>query len=79
MTSNLNENTQRAIVLQLLREDHPQDWSRAELQHELSDVEPLVNSALARLKAEGVAVLRGEQVRASRCARHIDFLELIAI
>jgi hypothetical protein len=71
---------QRAIVLQLLREDHPERWSRAELEREVSNIKPLdISDALAQLNAEGVAVLEAEQVQASGCARYLDALELICI
>ena len=71
---------ERAIVLQLLRDDHRDCWSRAELERELSDIAPLdISDALARLQTEGVVVLEGEQVRASGCARYLDALEVICI
>jgi hypothetical protein len=71
---------ERAIVLQLLRDDHPHRWSRAELEREISTIEPLdISDALAQLSAAGVVALEGEQVRASGCARHLDALNLICI
>jgi hypothetical protein len=71
---------ERAIVLQLLRDDHRDCWSRAELERELSDIEPLdISDALARLHVEGVVVLEGEQVRASGCTRRLDALEVICV
>jgi hypothetical protein len=71
---------QRAIVLQVLRDDHPQRWPRAELESKVSDIEPLlITDAFAQLHAEGVVVVEGEQVQASRCARHLDTLGLIAV
>jgi DNA-binding HxlR family transcriptional regulator len=71
---------QRAIVLQTLRDDHDEKWTRAELEQEASDIEPLtVSEALMTLEAEGVLILEGEHVEASRCARHLDELELISI
>ena len=71
---------QRAIVLQLLRDDHPERWSRAELEREVSNIKPLdISDALAQLNAEGVVVLEAEQVQASACARYLDALELICI
>jgi DNA-binding GntR family transcriptional regulator len=43
-------------------------------------IEPrVVRTALVRLEAEGVVILNGEMVTASRCARHIDALGLIGI
>jgi hypothetical protein len=71
---------QRAIVLQVLRDDHPERWTRAELRGEVSDMTATtVRAALAKLQAEGVVVVDSEDVRASRCARHLDKLELISI
>lgn len=71
---------ERAIVLQVLRDDHPERWTRAELEAEVSDFAPVtVNEALVRLEAEGVVILDGENVEASRCARRMDALELVSI
>jgi len=71
---------QRALVLQLLRNDRPERWSRAELEREVSNIEPLdISDALAQLNAEGVVVLEAEQVQASACARYLDALELICV
>jgi len=71
---------ERAIILLLLLDDHPERWSRAELESQVSDIEPLLfNDALAQLHAEGVVVVEDERVQASPCARHLDTLELIAV
>ncbi len=71
---------ERAIVLQVLRDDHPECWTRAELEAEVFDFAPVVvNEALVRLEAEGVVILDGENVEASRCARRMDALELVSI
>jgi hypothetical protein len=71
---------QRAIVLQVLRDDHPDRWTRVELEQAASDIEPLtVSDALMALDAEGVVILDGEHVEASRCARHLDSIELIGV
>jgi len=71
---------ERAIVCQVLRDDHPERWSRAELERAITTSAPLaISDALARLDAEGVVVLDGEQVQASGCARYLDALELICI
>lgn len=75
-----SEIAQRAIVLQLLRDDHPERWSRAELEREVSNIEPLdISDALARLNADGVVELEGEHAQASACARYLDALELICV
>jgi hypothetical protein len=71
---------QRAIVLQVLRDDHDPRWSRAELRREASDLDPqAVRDGLARLEAEGISVTGGRHVIASRCVRHLDALELVSI
>lgn len=71
---------ERAVVLQVLRDDRDEHWSRAVLAGELADVERSVfERALARLQAEDVLDVDGCDVRASRAARHLDELELIAV
>lgn len=74
------EIAERAIVLQVLRDDHDERWSRAELELEAYDIAPLMlGDALARLSEEGVVHLAGELVWASRCARHLDALGMVSI
>lgn len=74
------EIAERAIVLQVLRDDHNPRWSRAELELEIFDIAPLtVADALERLSREGVVHLGGEQVWASRCALHLDNLGMVSI
>jgi DNA-binding HxlR family transcriptional regulator len=71
---------ERAIVFQVLRDDHPERWSRAELERAITTITPLaISDALEQLHAEGVVDLDGEQVKASGCARYLDALELICI
>jgi hypothetical protein len=72
---------QRAIVLQVLRDDHPEPWTRAELERQLSDFLPEeVEAAIEDLAAEGVLTISDDEaIRASRCARHLDALELVSI
>jgi hypothetical protein len=70
--------TERSLVLIVL--DHPERCSRAELEIELHDIEPLLLcNALAHLHAEGVVILDGETVTASPCARHMDALGVIGV
>ena len=58
---------QQAIVLQVLRDDHAKQWTRTELEQEVSDIEPLtISDALMTLETEGVVILGGEHVEASR-------------
>jgi hypothetical protein len=71
---------ERAIVFQVLRDDHPEKWTRAELEQEASDIDPLtVSDALAHLATEDVVILDGEHVEASACTRHLDTLDLIGV
>lgn len=71
---------QRAIVLQVLRPDHVEPWTRAELESEIYDIEPLaISDALALLDADGVVNVAGEEVRASRAARRLDALGMVSI
>ncbi len=71
---------ERAIVLQALRDDHDERWTRAELEEQVSDLPPqAVRDGLVRLEAERVLVTEGEHVLASRCVRHLDRLELASI
>jgi hypothetical protein len=68
---------ERAVVLQVLRDDHPGCWTRAEL---VSSIEPrAVQAALTQLEVEGVVILDGEMVTASRSALRLDALGLICV
>lgn len=76
------ERAKRGIVLQVLRDDHPEPWTRAErLQRELVDVLPEeIEVAVEDLAAEGVLTIADdESIRASLCAWTLDALELISI
>jgi hypothetical protein len=70
---------ERAVVLQLLRDDHVQDWSRVELAGELGAEAPAIEAVLSRLHAEGVVRLDDDRISASSATRRLDYLELIAI
>jgi hypothetical protein len=71
---------QRAIVLQVLRDDHDDRWSRAELEREIYDIEPAaIAEALERLRQEGVVHLSGDLVWASRAALWLDGLGMVSI
>jgi predicted transcriptional regulator len=74
------EQAERAIALQVLRDDHPEQWTRAELEAEIGDRDAqAITDALTRLEAEGVVILDGEHVRASACAWRMDALGLVSI
>ena len=75
---------ERAIVLQLLRDDHERKWSRAQLRSELeADGEEIdreaIDEAVVRLEREGVLGATEREVWASSAARHLDELELIGV
>jgi hypothetical protein len=70
----------RAIVLQVLRDDHEEWWTRAELLEEVDDIDPAIATAeLQRLADEGVVIVDGERVTASPCALCLDALDLIGV
>jgi hypothetical protein len=74
------DTAERAIVLQVLREDHDERWSRAELEREIFDIPPSeIADALERLRQEGVVDLSGDLVWASRCAQRLDALGMVSI
>jgi DNA-binding HxlR family transcriptional regulator len=71
---------ERAIVLQILSDDHEQHCPRSELKRAIYDVEPAtLERALVRLEHEGVLHLEGSGVRASRAVRRLDELELVGL
>jgi hypothetical protein len=71
---------ERAIILQLLREDHEPMWSRGQLMTELqSNRSELVEEALRRLEQEGVLGFSEQAAWASRAARRLDELGLIGV
>lgn len=74
------QQAERAIVLQVLRDEHPQRWTRSELETQLDRVDALtVNDAIELLARDGVVILDGENVRAATCARRLDDLGLVTI
>jgi hypothetical protein len=70
---------ERGIVLTLLAEEHDECWARAELAARMRADRSALDGALERLRAEGVVLLKGEDVLASPCARRLDALELIGV
>jgi hypothetical protein len=67
------------IVLSVLRDDHPDAWSISELHAEIGYEREDITDAVDSLKAVGVVVLDGEQVRPSQATARIDALDLICI
>jgi hypothetical protein len=70
---------ERAIVLQLLRDDRERRWSRAELGAEIDAEASAVEEALRRLSGEGVVCLSERDAWASAAARRLDELGLIGL
>jgi hypothetical protein len=71
---------QRAIVLQLLRDDRPRRWTQADLAAELAAERSLVEAALQALHGDGVLIQGDDgEVWASRAALRLDELKLVAI
>jgi hypothetical protein len=71
---------ERAIVLQLLSDEHHTRWSRRELTHALAHLPASdLSEAILRLDADGVLERRGERIWASRPTRRLDELALIAV
>jgi DNA-binding HxlR family transcriptional regulator len=71
---------QRAIVLRVLDGDHAEQWLRAELAEEVSDLGPAVlDEAVERLERDGVIHREGDSVWAARPVRCLDELELIGV
>lgn len=71
---------ERAVVLQVLRDDHPRRWTRAELRSEIYDIAPeAIRQALKRLETHGVICVEGREIWASKCARRLDMLGMVSI
>jgi hypothetical protein len=70
----------RAIILQLLRDDHRERWSDKQIERALRDFKPeAIHNAIVRLEAVGVICCLDEFIGASRCAQYLDSLQLISI
>lgn len=71
---------ERAVVLQVLRDDHERLWPVGELRVGLAPIEaPVVASAVDRLEQAGVVRVLFASVWASSAARRLDDLGLIAV
>jgi hypothetical protein len=72
--------TERIVLFALLHKAHAQEWSRAELEADLYDVDPdAISGSLASLIAVGVVSLSCGMVLASPAVRRIDALDMICI
>jgi hypothetical protein len=75
---------ERAIVLQLLRDDRERTWSLAQLRTELQAKrsglgEEAVKQAMGRLEWDGVLEVSEQAAWASNAARALDELGLICV
>lgn len=71
---------ERAIVLQVLRNDKDPHWTLAELQAETYDIDPsTLCDALSRLERHGIIEACDDVVVASRAALHLDVLGMVSI
>jgi hypothetical protein len=71
---------ERTIVLQLLRDDHDDDWLRIELADELGPADPIaIRDALTHLEEQGVVACTGETIRASHAMICLNELDVIAV
>jgi hypothetical protein len=71
---------ERAIVLQLLRDDHRERWSDKQIERALDDFKPeAIRKAIVSLEAGGVICCLDEFIGASRSAQYLDSLDLIGI
>ena len=79
-----DETLERAIVLQLLRDDHERRWSHAQLAIELeADGEAIereaIDEAVRGLERAGVLGCTEQEVWASDAAWRLDELDLIGV
>jgi hypothetical protein len=71
---------ERAIILQLLRDDHERMWSREQLSAELAvDRSEVIEEVLGRLEKEGVIGCTDQAIWASSAACRLDELGLIGV
>jgi hypothetical protein len=71
---------ERVIILMLLRDDHDERWTPAELRREVAPLPAQhARDGLARLEREGLAVRLNGHVIAARSAQHLDTLGMVCI
>jgi predicted transcriptional regulator len=70
---------ERAIVLQLLRDDREQGWTSGQLAAEMDTQAPVLERALSSLERDGVVSLERNAVRASRATCRLDELRLLSV
>ncbi len=67
------------VVLSVLRDDYPDGWTISELHTEIGYEREDITDAVDSLKAVGVVVLDGEQIRPSQATARLDMLDLIGV
>jgi DNA-binding HxlR family transcriptional regulator len=70
---------ERAIVLQLLRDDREQGWTSRQLAAEMDTQTPMLEQALSSLERDGVVSVEQDAVRASRATCRLDELGLLSL
>jgi hypothetical protein len=70
---------ERAIVLQLLRDDREREWSSPQLAVEMDAEAPVLERALRSLERDGVLCLGQDVVRAAPATRRLDELGLLSV
>ncbi len=70
---------ERAIVLQLLRDDREQGWSSQQLAAELDAQAPAFERALEDLERDGVLRVEQDVVHAARATYRLDELGLLSV
>jgi hypothetical protein len=71
---------ERAIVLEVLRDDHRERWSDKQIERAIPDFKPeVIRKAIIRLEAGGVIVCLDEYIGASRSAQYLNSLDLIGV
>ncbi|MHB1809010.1 MAG: hypothetical protein ACYCU0_06905 [Solirubrobacteraceae bacterium] len=71
---------ERAVLFQLLGNEHEERWELSELEAVLSDLPGCaIAVAIERLARHGVIVRGEDHVAASACARHLDALGMVAL
>jgi hypothetical protein len=63
-SSDEDRRLERAVVLEILRDDHDMVWSLGDLEHELGGPDTVaIGKAVDRLNADGVLELSGATIR----------------
>jgi hypothetical protein len=74
------QKAERAILFQLLRDDHAECWERAELEAEIPDI-PAADflQAAVHLREQKLVGHRRSHLWAAPCVRYLDALEMVSV